>query len=51
MIVFNEKLNGVLQNSEVSKQYSWPSCEAVDMNGDKMIVVKSRITVYEPEDN
>ena len=40
----------MLQDDEVAQQYTWANCEAMDINSEKMITVKSHLTVYEVDD-
>lgn len=51
LIIYNEKLTGILQNKSVTKHHQWADCDAVDIKANKMITVKSTIMVWQSEDD
>lgn len=49
LIVFNEKLTGLLQNFDVTRHHMWPDCDAVDVKAGRMVTVKSTIVLWEQD--
>ena len=49
LILFNQKLTALLQNTDLTNHHVWPDCDALDVRAGRMITVKSNITLWQTQ--
>lgn len=47
ILIFNEKLTGVMQNELRTRHESWPDCDAIDMNKNRLVTFRNNLKVWE----